>query len=201
MTDPLPPIARPRNWLIPVLLFILVLGALLLGSVVYGITSYLRLGSDERALRNGLLKAAAAPWERKLEINVGPLTVALARIGLLFAHLKPEAQKAAQCIRAGEVGIYQFENRARPVDRAALLAAGDRVMDGRGWDRLVGVIEPHNFVAVYVPRKSPAAKELKVCVAVIDEGRLVVASARGNLEPLMEIVRERGGSCFVTIQH
>lgn len=191
-----PPIVRPRNWLVPVLLFIFVLGLLLLGSVVYGITSYLRLGSDERALRNGLLKAADAPWERKLEINVGSWTVAVARTGLLFVHLPREAQQAIQCVRAGEVGIYQFVDHAPGLNRPALLAAGDRVMDGRGWDRLVGVVDRDDFVAVYVPKKQVSAKNLKVCVAVIDEGQLVVVSARGDVEPIMDLVREKAGWRF-----
>jgi hypothetical protein len=191
MNPPKIPSSTPRNWLLPVLAFTFALGLLFFGLIVYGITSYVRLGSDERALRNGLLKTADAPFVTKLEVNVGSCTVAVARTGLLFAHLERRARTALDCVRAGEVGIYQFKERDCRMDRSAMLAAADKVMDRRGWDRLVGVVNPRDFVAVYIQRKSFSASNLKVCVAVVDDGRLIVASARSNVEPLIEMIREQ----------
>jgi hypothetical protein len=190
MNPSTPPSLAGRNWVLSLLVLTLALGSLLFGLIVYGITSYVRLGSDERALRNGLLKAAAAPWEKKLEVNVGTWTVGLAQIGLLFARLEPRAKTALRCIRAGEVGIYQFNEHGGRINRPAMLSAADKAMDGRGWDRLVGVVNSEDLVAVYVPRNLPSATDLKVCVAVIDDGRLILASARSNLDPLIELIRD-----------
>jgi hypothetical protein len=56
---------------------------------------------------------------------------------------------------------------------------------------LVGVVNSDRLVAVYASRKALSPEDFKVCVAVIDDGRLFVASARSNLEPLMELVQSR----------
>jgi len=186
-----PPSSRPSTALkalVSVFAFIFLLGLLFLGLTVYAITSYVRLGSDERALRNSLLKASSADWHTKGEVNVGPCTVTAARIGLAFAHLKPEARTAVSCVRAGQFGMYETSGYSG--DRVAMLSAADKVMERRGWDRVVGVINDENLVAVYIGRDSSDDLDLKVCVAVIDEGRLILASARGDLEPLMKFANE-----------
>ncbi len=184
------PSAPPSAQLLRILAGTFALGVVFVLLIVAGVTSYVRLGPDERALRNGLLEAAG-PWERKLEVNLGSFTVGLARTGLLFAHLDSNARTALRTIRAGEVGIYQLKQGRGRVNQAAMLRAADRVMAGRGWDRLVGVVNSDRLVAVYASRKALSPGDFKVCVAVIDDGRLFVASARGNLEPLMELIQSR----------
>jgi len=182
--------APPSSQLLWILAGTFALGLIFVLLLVAGVTSYVRLGSDERALRNGLLEAAG-PWERKLEVNLGSFTVGLARTGLLFAKLDSQARTALQTIRAGEVGVYQLKHGRGRIDQAAMLRSADRVMAGRGWDRLVGVVNSDRLVAVYASRKALSPQDFKVCVAVIDDGRLFVASARSNLEPLMELIRSR----------
>ena len=182
--------AQSGRWLLRLLLLTFALGLFFLAAAVYGITSFLRLGSDERALRNGLLKASAEHWNKRGELNLGTVTCSIARTGLAFARLEPQAKTALSCFRAGEIGFYELERRHDDMDRAAMLSAADSAMQRRGWERLVGVVDPHDFVLVYLPKKLLDADDFKACVAVIEEGRLFVGSVRGDLEPLMELVRE-----------
>jgi hypothetical protein len=191
-----PPLMNPSNrpapssakaWIL-VLGFIFFLGLTFLGVGIYAITSFIRLGSDERALRNDLLRAAAVPWQKQGEVNVGFCTTSLARVGLSFANLPPEAQTAVNCVRAGQVGVYHFQEPPSRADRAAMFTAADKTMSKRGWERLVGVLDPENLVAVYVPSEFTSTRNIKVCVAVIDDERLFIASVRGDLEPLIHLM-------------
>jgi len=64
-------------------------------------------------------------------------------------------------------------------------------MSRRGWERVVGVAQGRQFVAVYLPRSLRTVNRMACCVAVLNEQDLVVASARGNLEPLLALATQR----------
>jgi hypothetical protein len=72
-----------------------------------------------------------------------------------------------------------------------MFTAADKCMRQRGWERIVGVAQGRQFVAVYMPRNLRTAKRMECCVAVLNERDLVVASARANLEPLLELATQR----------
>ena len=72
-----------------------------------------------------------------------------------------------------------------------MFTAADKCMRRRGWDRVVGVAQGRQFVAVYMPRNLLSVKRMACCVAVLNEQDLVVASARGNLEPLLVLATQR----------
>ena len=63
-------------------------------------------------------------------------------------------------------------------------------MTKRGWQRVVGVVEERQLVAVYMPQRGVSERRMKCCVAVLNDRDLVVVSARGNLEPLLAIARQ-----------
>jgi hypothetical protein len=46
------------------------------------------------------------------------------------------------------------------------------------------------LVGIYVPRRGVSLKYAECCLVVWHDRELVVASVRGNLEPLMEIANE-----------
>ena len=79
------------------------------------------------------------------------------------------------------------------VERAAVFLATDKAMAARGWERVVGVAEKDDLVAVYLPRKGLAVGRMKCCMMVLHGPTLVVASARGNIEPLLNLSRDRLG--------
>lgn len=183
-TETLPARTRllPTICLVGALAFVL-----LFGMLCYGFTGYFRLSRDVKALRNSLMDSAASEWDRKIEINVGAFTLNLARTGLGFVDLKSEVRAAVGALRSGEVGFYRLRHGHAPLDHAAMLSAADAAMTGRSWDRLVGVMNRHELVALYVPREVRSAREVKICLVVVNGRELVVAGARSDLEPLAEL--------------
>ena len=156
-----------------------------------GLTGCFRISSDAQALRDSVMKSASGEWDEEIEIGVGALTLNLARAGLAFVSLEPEARAALAAARGAEVGVYRLQKQRRRLDHATMLAKADQAMSRRGWDRVVGVMNEREFVAVYVPNHVRSTRNVKICVVVMDGQELVVASARGNLEPLMEIAFSR----------
>jgi len=171
-------------WIVGVVLGLWLLGVVLL---VVGVTSCLRLSRDARTLRNALMESAAVPWDKTIELSVGSFTLHLARAGLQFVDLDPDARVALQAARGAEVGVYRLKARQSRLDRAAMLSAADAAMTARCWDRLVGVLTRGELVAVYVPREIPSTRDVKVCLVAWSGQQLVVGSARSDLEPLAQL--------------
>ena len=197
MNPPLPPTNRatPRRTGVLAALGIACLGVLLFWAVIaFLLTGCLRLSSDTKNLRNTLTQSLAAGWQKEVELNIGSGTLGAARFGLSFARLEPEARAALRALHGAEVGVYRLAPGRPVVDRAALLTAADGAMAGRGWDRLVGVVNPREFVAIYVPGQLRSPRAVTACVVVLEERQLVIVSARGNLEPLWQLALREAGA-------
>lgn len=162
-----------------------------LGVIALGAASYLHLSSDTRALRNGLMKASGVEWQQNIGLNIGSPTLSLIRAGLSLAPLDAQARAAVQTVRGVEVGIYELTGGAKPPDCAAMLAAADTVLNARGWERVVGVLDGEELVSVYVPRETIVARQVKCCVLVFDGQQMVLVSARADVEPLWECLRNQ----------
>jgi hypothetical protein len=156
---------------------------------VAGLTSYFRISRETRTLRNSLLRAAPAQWDKTIELSVGALTLTLARAVLdrIDIDLEPEARATLQAVRGAEVGIYQRRDRRTRVDASNLLSGADQAMASRGWDRLVGIVHRQQVVGIYTPKTPRPAQQVEVCLLVVDDRQAVVVSARGDLEPLVNI--------------
>jgi hypothetical protein len=159
---------------------------LLLVVVVVVVVSFFHLSSDTRALRNSLIKATGVEWRQRIALNADGLTLSAVRAGLSFVHLDAGARAALQAVRGAEVGVYRLPSGAKSPDRAAMLAAADAAMTDRGWDRVVGVMDGTDLVAVYLPDNTTSARRMKCCVMVFDGQEMVVVSARADLEPLVK---------------
>lgn len=191
-TSPAPPVIRPpssRRWLWMGLALVLI-PLLTLGGLALGVASYFRLSSDTRALRSELMRASGAEWRQRIGLNVGSTTLGLVRAGLSCTQIKPEALAAFRAVRSFEVGIYELASRVDDPNRTALLAAADGVMNARGWERVVGVLDGRQMVGVYLPAELGSPRRVKACVVVLDDRQMVVVSAQGNLEPLVECLRQ-----------
>ena len=171
----------------------LVTPLLLLGLLAAGVASCFRLGSDSRALRNGLIKSSGVEWRQRIALNAGHLTLGAVRAGLSFVKLDPGARAAVQSIRSAGVGIYQLASETTPPDRAVMLDAADSAMTARGWERVVGVLDGKDLVAIYVPEKNISVHHLKCCVLVFDGKELVLVSVQGNPEPLVQYAFAQSG--------
>ena len=154
-----------------------------------GLSGCFRVSSDVAALRDSVMKSAPTAWEEQIEIGVGAITLNLARTGLAFVELEPEARAALKAVRGAEVGVYKRRGGGgeRQLKQSAILRAADKAMTDRGWDRIVGVVNGRELVAIYAPREVRSTRNMKVCLVTVNERELVVASARSNLEPLMEL--------------
>ena len=165
--------------------------ALAVALVSIGLTGCFKVSTDVGALRDSVMKAAHAEREERIEIGIGPLTLNLARAGLAFVDLEPEARTMLHAVRSAEVGVYKLRSERQQLNLAAMLSAADKTMAGRGWDRVVGVMDRRELVAIYVPGQVHSTRNVKVCLLTVDGQDLVVASARSNLEPLMEMAWNR----------
>lgn len=183
-----PPTRRPWFW---VGLALLLCPFVALGVIALGAASYLHLSSDTRALRNGLMKASGVEWQQNIGLNIGGTTLSLVRAGVSLAPLDAHARAAVQTVRGVEVGIYELTAGAKPPDCAAMLAAADTVLNARGWERVVGVLDGEELVSVYVPSEAIMARQVKCCVLVFDGQQMVLVSARADVEPLWECLRNQ----------
>ena len=165
--------------------------ACVLALLSVGLTGCFKVSSDVGALRDSVMKSAAAQWDEKIEIGVGPITLYLARAGLAFVDLDPEARTALHAVRGAEVGVYKLRAGHKELKRAVILSVADKAMARRGWDRIVGVMNQGEFVAIYVPHDARSTRNVRVCLLTLNGEEMVVASARSNLEPLMEMAFKR----------
>jgi hypothetical protein len=169
--------------------YVVLAGVILLPLVaIIGVTSYIRLGPDATALRNSVIKIA--PAKARVVVNVGFLTTGVVRLVAGFFSIPPEAQMAMRSIRAAEVGVYRLEQRIEDLDRARVLSTAEGAMCKRGWTRIVGVSHEKELVSVFMPKRV-CASNMKCCVLVISDEDLVVVSARGNIEEVIELAREK----------
>ncbi len=185
--------ARPSeiSRFVPRLTHVILCGLLALVAMVpLGIASFFMLSSDAAALRESAMAGTGGHWKKTIALNIGWATTGLARAGSQFFKLAPEPRAALDSIRAGEVGIYKLQGAAGRVDHGAVLARADKAMSARRWDRIVGVSQDGQLVAVYVPKSGLSTEKVRCCVLVLNDRDLVIAGGRANIEPLLSLARE-----------
>jgi hypothetical protein len=160
---------------------------------VFVVWGFFRLSSESEALRESLMGSVQGKWDKKIGLHVGVFSTALVRAGSRFFEMPPEPRAALEAIRSVEFGIYELREDPGPIDAGAILARADKAMSGRGWQRAVGVVHEHQVVAVYLPRREVRLGSLKCCLLVLESRNLVVLSAKGNLEPLVELAWSKLG--------
>ena len=193
LAPPAPPTNAPtrRHW--PWLLLLLP-GLFLtgLGLLAAGAGSCFLLSPEGRTLRDRVIPAVSATCDQAIEVHARPFLVSLCRPLLNWIEMDPEARTAMRALRGAEVGVYQLSRQAQPTAQTATLRAADQVMTERGWTRVVGVQKPHSLVAVYAPATPRSPRNLKLRVLVLHEKQLVLVSARGDLEALVELAWAKG---------
>jgi len=177
-----------RTCLLCVITALIFSGPLLFG---LGVASYFRLSSPTQALRRSVMEAVPGEWDKRIGINVGGFTLALVRFGSGFFQLPPEPKAALDALRGADVGLYRLERPPSSRDYSAALTIADKSMMRQGWERIVGVAQRGQLVAVYMPRGLRADRRFNCCVVVLNDQDLIVASGRGNVEPLLDLARQR----------
>jgi hypothetical protein len=157
----------------------------------YGVVSFFLLGSETAALRNSCLGTTGGQWHKRIVLNVGTLSTSFLRFGAQFLKLPPEARTALVAVHGAEVGIYRQQGDHPPQNFPGILDRADKAMVARGWERVVGVVQKGELVAVYLPGKSLSPERVNCCVMVVHGDELVIVGARGNLQPLLSLAAER----------
>lgn len=193
--NPVPPVQpvsrRSWAWIWVALGFmgVLMLVPLTLAVVVW---SALHTGRDATALRLAAARASDVRWERTVEFSAGSWLCSFARFGLGFAPIDREARLALRSVERAEVAVFEPRSgSSTPINRAAILTEADAVMSRRGWDRLVGVVDSDQTVAVYVPSRTGRELQLDACILVVNRENLIVVSGRTDLEPLLELLERQ----------
>ena len=183
------PSAAIRRELLTIFGVVIGLVALVSILLVIGVTGYFRLGGDTAALRRVVSETTGQQWRRKVEFNIGSWTTSLARLGVGFVPMDSRVREVLGGVRSAEAGVYRLAESLDPGKIAKYMAATDQAMDGRGWDRVVGVRHHDDTVMVYVPRRSISPDDLSVCFVVVHGRDVVVGRGRSSLEPLMSLWR------------
>lgn len=155
-------------------------------ALLLGTTGCFRVGSETRALRDVALEFGAEGAEEKVELGVGFFTVGLAKLGTRFVEVPPEVKEILGSVDGVECSVYEL--RGRQGDPGQLLAEADKAMRNLGCDRVVGVIDGEQFVAVYVPENMNSHRNMSLSVMVLTKRELICATARGDLEPVLQLV-------------
>lgn len=184
------PPTQPRRLRFPPWLTVTIIITVFCGSIlgcIIGVTGFFRLSSETTALRASFMKSVPGVWDTKIALRVGWFTTGVARIGARVFDLPSEPRAALAALHGAEVGIYQLGRKAETLEPQAALKTVDDAMRRQGWDRIVGVAEGQDLVAVYFPRRKVSPRGAKCCVLVFQGRELIVGSLRGNLEPLMTL--------------
>lgn len=162
-----------------------------LSAIAFAVYSTVTVGSDMRAVRNVAAKEAHLRFAQQWEGTAHPLLVDVARFGLSFAHLQPEARLAIQSVRGAEVGFYELTTPPNDATRQRLFRDFSQRLEQRGWSRTVSVLDREDLVMVFVPNSETSAQEFRAFVVVLNERQLVLVSGRANLEPMAELVESK----------
>lgn len=163
-------------------------GAVLLAAVLGTLVLSFRMGGEARVVREAVVRADASGWERRIELGLGRVPVALVRGVAGWFPLPPEARAGLEAIQWGDVGVYRRRSGEGRADGAGLIRGATRAMAQRGWEAAVTVHEPGRTVLVFVPGKAERGWGLRACVVVLCGEDLVVASGRVDGAPLMPLL-------------
>lgn len=174
---------RPLHWF----LIFCAAGTLVLAVKVAGVFFLTR---EARTLQAAVVEASAWRVDPQIQLSVGPGMLAVGRVAAAWMGDVPkEVRQALGTIERASVGIYQLHDSRLVANRAALLAATDRKMAGRGWSRVVAVVDGGDTVLVYAPDDAEDLNRVRLCVAVYNGRELVVVSAQARTASLAEWVR------------
>jgi hypothetical protein len=155
--------------------------------------SFLTLNRDATVLRQQVMAATDGTWKTKVQLSVGGLTLGAVRTGLGFVpdSNAAEAQLALATVRRASVGVYEPTSAPAAWSRKRLFIDTDRVMQSRGWTRLVGVADNTDTVLIYVPKDFRDDGPVEICLAAVSGKELVVVSTEVNASALAELVAQQ----------
>jgi hypothetical protein len=92
------------------------------------------------------MAASQGRWHQRIAVNVGGMTTGLVRLGTRLFKTPQEVQAGIGAVQAAEVGVYKQSESPCTRGYGSALAAMDKKMRNRGWERLVGVYKDNDLV-------------------------------------------------------
>lgn len=162
--------------------------------LVIAAASYFVLDRDTVALREQVMRATDARWHTQVQMSLGNATINAVNFGLHFVRTKNGADvcNVLAAVKRVSVGIYECKPSSSRGWPEQFLADTDRVMQKRGWSRLISVVGENNSVLIYVPQDRNGEETMEVCLAGVSRHELVVATARLDASALAELVNHYG---------
>jgi hypothetical protein len=148
-------------------------------------TGCFRVSSETQALRDAALDSGFARADEKIEFGIGFFTVGLAKLASRYIDIPPEARTALSSLKQAECAVYEVHQRRDSL--ASVLREADKAMESRGCERLVGLIQDRQLVAVYVPRDMKSAHDVKASILILNGKQLVCATARADARDLVQL--------------
>ncbi|BET65966.1 hypothetical protein ASA1KI_08840 [Opitutales bacterium ASA1] len=176
--------------------------ALLVGGVAcvsYVVLDLVAVGPSAVSVRQPIATALEneSGWYPQVRVRLGAVPLFVARrVVSAIPDLPREALQGLRAVRGAEVTIMSHDGRSSPAARADSVVSATAALDRDGWEPVVAVRDGATVVRVFVRDVAVGGETLSVCVVVCEDGQLVVASARVETEPLVELVstalREHG---------
>ncbi len=148
-------------------------------------TGCFRVSSETQALRDAALNTGFGRANEKVQVGVGFVTVALAKLATRYIDMPPEARTALSSLKQAECAVYELHDRRQSF--ASILTETDKAMESRGCERLIGVIQERQLLAVYVPHDMNSAHDVKASVLVLNGKQLVCVTARADARDLVQL--------------
>lgn len=160
-----------------------------LAIVAIAAVNVVTLSRDAITLREALTAGISRDLQPRVQISVGPATLAFARLAVACIDDVPdEAREALRAVRSASVGVYAIDCAGPVAARGGLLTAADRTMAARGWARIVGVRDgTDDLVVVYLPADGAVSRTQRFCVAVRQRDQLVVVAGAADAEMLVDL--------------
>lgn len=152
----------------------------------------IHLSPEARSLQAAVASSLGQTPQVRVQLSVGSVLLCTARgVVHYIEDVPPEAREALRAVRSASVGVFELPDA--PVVSVDVLQRADRVMARQGWHRIVGVRDGKTTVLVYTPEKEGRARDLEVCLAVVDGTDFVVVSGRIDGRALVPLVHEHLG--------
>ena len=184
--------SRTEGGFILKLLFVLLL-LLTLAVVATGVLIARSLQADPSLpdLRTPVLEALDVPTRSAVDVHVPPLIFTAGRLVSLCVEMEEELGQGLRVMRSARIGAYELGEQPDRESVVRMMHRAGAVLEDRGWDRLVMVMDRNDAVLVYCAPPRKETDEVQASVIALSGRDLVIVSARGHLEPLVELAAAR----------
>jgi hypothetical protein len=175
-----------------VLVFTALVLAVLLAGTVAGVALWRSLSSsgDTSTLHDPVLNALGISRTSEVQVTLPAWGLTLARAGSSVADLGTEVQTALGTVQNARIGVYKLARRPNRSEVLNWIHSVDTTLDTAVWKRTLTVLEGAQMVSIYLADSGEEdTRFLEALILVQDQQELVIVSARGRTEALLNLGR------------